>query len=125
MTFHTMWKNMINRCYNPRHPRYHDWGGRGITVCEEWKSNPEKFKEWAKSRWDTGLQLDRRDNDKEYSPENCRFVTPKEQARNRRPRQLTELGKFAIREAVAASNRRRSGFKWLGNQNASRRDLQK
>ena len=58
---------------------------RGITVCEEWRESPRAFGDWLLSHgWHKGLQIDRIDNDKGYSPDNCRVVTPKENANNRR-----------------------------------------
>lgn len=95
-------KNICDRCFNPNNKRYPDWGGRGIKVCDEWYTpgvpgNPGlvNFYNWAtkeagyvdpapnapQSTWPT---LDRIDNDKGYSPDNCRFVSYKDQAMNRR-----------------------------------------
>ena len=77
---------MHYRCENENHSEYEDYGGRGITVCEEWSmDNAQAFISWAKEHgWRKGLQIDRIDNNKGYSPDNCRFVTPKENARNKR-----------------------------------------
>lgn len=80
-----VWYSMKKRCYNPRANNYERYGGRGITVCEEWKNSFENFCEWAEMQGDiTGLQLDRIDNNAGYSPQNCKFSTVKEQANNRR-----------------------------------------
>lgn len=85
---HMVWTNMKNRCYNPNYSEYACYGGRGITVCEEWKEYPE-FKEWAiSSGYDDSLErgvltLDRIDINKGYSPDNCRFVTMSVQANNK------------------------------------------
>lgn len=76
---------MIARCHDPKCPAYRNYGGRGITVCNEWRRNPDAFYLFAMARgWKKGLQLDREDNSKGYSPTNCRFVTPKENCRNTR-----------------------------------------
>jgi len=76
---------MKSRCFNKNNKRYDDWGGRGITVCKEWLENPEKFLLWAKKTgYAEGFTLDRIDNDKNYSPSNCRWATYEEQNVNKR-----------------------------------------
>lgn len=78
------WQTMKSRCENPNRTKYKDYGGRGIKVCEEWHE-ASNFILWALNNgYERGLQLDRIDNDGDYCPENCRFVTPKENSRNRR-----------------------------------------
>lgn len=75
---------MRNRCENPKREKYKDYGGRGIKVCDEWH-NVSNFVSWALNNgYEKGLQLDRKDNNGNYCPENCHFVTPKENSRNRR-----------------------------------------
>lgn len=72
---HHCWKNMKQRCYNPNRERYKNYGARGITVCDEWLLF-ENFKCWAiNSGYSDNLTLDRIDPDKNYSPENCRWVS--------------------------------------------------
>lgn len=81
------WVAMRNRCYSPTNRAYRNYGGRGIFVCAEWIDDPVAFVAWADaSGFDPSLQLDRRDNDSGYSPQNCRWVTRSENNRNRRPR---------------------------------------
>lgn len=78
------WIGMRNRCYYKKHNRYKHYGGKGIKVCAEWKDNFQCFYDWSIANgWARGLSIDRKENDKDYCPENCKFSTVKEQSRNR------------------------------------------
>lgn len=84
--------SMKDRCLNPNCKAYPDWGGRGITICQEWLDDPKKFAEWALSHgWKKGLSIDRIDNNGPYSPENCRFVTDATQSINKRNNRWIEV----------------------------------
>lgn len=80
-----VYTGMISRCYNPNNKRYKDYGGRGITICDEWRNSYEEFKTWAiSSGYKEGLSIDRENNNLGYSPLNCRWVTRKVQQNNTR-----------------------------------------
>jgi hypothetical protein len=88
---HKIWDSMIQRCTNPNDAAYARYGGRGITVCERWKGKNGFIHFYADvcPRPNKNLSLDRIDNEKGYSPENCRWATREQQQKNRRNIKLT------------------------------------
>ncbi|WP_238917369.1 hypothetical protein [Clostridium sp. YIM B02555] len=82
---YNIWSNMKQRCTNLRNSQYKNYGGRGISVCDEWINSYSSFKEWALSNgYKDNLTIDREDNNGNYEPNNCRWVTRKVQQRNTR-----------------------------------------
>jgi hypothetical protein len=81
MSARTAWGQMIARCYDPEHPKYHRYGGRGIKVCDRWICR-RLFLEDMGERPD-GMTLNRKDNDGDYSHENCEWASQEDQQQNR------------------------------------------
>lgn len=94
------WHAMIQRCTNPKHHKWHRYGGRGISVCERWKSY-EMFLEDMGPR-PTGMTLDRQENDGNYEPGNCRWATPLQQASNRSTNRHVSVGSETLTASEAS-----------------------
>ena len=106
---------MVGRCTNPNHPRWDYYGGRGITVCAEWRSFAA-FRAAMGERPD-GMTIERVDNERGYEPGNCRWATAKEQSDNRRERRLdpttlTEKCRAAGMPYHVVYQRLKSGWTW-------------
>lgn len=80
-----IWAHMRARCYKKTDAAFEDYGGRGIAVCKEWKDSFQAFYDWAMANgYADELTLDRKDNDGDYAPDNCRWATKEQQAQNKR-----------------------------------------
>ena len=91
---YSVWTDMKTRCLNTKRKSYKDWGGRGITICPEWTDKLNgfiKFRDWSLNNGYTeGLQI-HRENDGNYEPYNCEWVTNTENARHRRGQKIKNI----------------------------------
>ncbi len=100
------WQNIKARCLNTNNKSYYRYGGRGITICDEWKDDFQAFYDWAMSHgYKDDLTIDRIDNNKGYNPENCRWVDLMAQNRNRRSNVMVEYNgqKICLTDAAKLS----------------------
>lgn len=82
---YAVWEAIVGRCYNLNSPVYKYYGARGIEMSDEWRNDASVFINWCLDNgWREGLQIDRADNNRGYFPDNCRFVTAKQNMRNTR-----------------------------------------
>jgi len=97
---YAVYRSMLDRCRLPSHQSWHNYGGRGITVCARWQLGFAEFWEDMGPAYQHGRELDRRDNNRGYTPANCRWTTTKVNANNRRGnvRVASELGLMPIAE---------------------------
>lgn len=103
--------NIKQRCNNPNHPRYKDYGGRGITLCKEWEDSILSFIFWAKKEgYNDSLTIDRINNDGGYSPENCRCVSYSTQAVNTKLRRDNTTGYKGVSYDKKNGNRIRANI---------------
>ena len=88
------WVNMRTRCYGKSYIHYNDWGGRGIRICDSWMDDFYKFEEDMLPTYSNGLTLDRIDNNGNYEPSNCRWISRAAQNSNKRSNVILEYGGF-------------------------------
>ncbi len=94
---YNLWINVRARCRNPKHPRYANYGGRGITVCDRWRSSFENFLADVGAKPSANHTLERIDNNASYCPGNCRWATYPEQGSNTRlNRRITHEGTTSV-----------------------------
>lgn len=92
---HNTWMGMKARCYNKKSASFNNYGGRGISVCDEWINDFVSFMNWSNSNgFNSSLSIDRIDNDGNYEPSNCRWTTRAIQARNTRVLKSTNTSGF-------------------------------
>ena len=114
------WGNMVQRCTNPKKIAFKNYGGRGIKVCDDWRTSFESFYEWSiNNGYSEGLSIDRIDPNGNYCPENCRWIPMKEQGRNRRNTILVDcdgemktISQIAKEQGVSHSTVFRRHKKW-------------
>ena len=107
---HKIWYGMLYRCFNPQSQKYTLYGGRGIGICNDWLKEPNKFVEWSlASGYEIGLSIDRIDNNKGYSPDNCRWIMREKQSGNRR---TNAVFFYNGERLTAAEASRRTGLKY-------------
>ena len=91
---YSIWQGIKNRCFNIKNSNWHNYGGRGITMCEEWKNSYKAFRDWAyKNGWtedvpddhNNSLSIERKNVNSNYEPSNCCFLPLREQNKNKRP----------------------------------------
>lgn len=94
------WCNMKQRCFNEKHPKFKRYGGRGISICKEWL-NISAFYEWSlKNGWEKGLSIDRIDNNGNYCPENCKWVSFSENSRKKSTKKIDIITAQEIRSRI-------------------------
>lgn len=90
-----VWRQMVHRCTHPGHRQWADYGGRGITVCQRWRDSFAAFRADMGPR-PPGASIDRRDNDRGYTPDNCHWASPLAQSMNQRRPRLRDSNKSGV-----------------------------
>lgn len=88
----SIFNGMINRCYNSKDNAYKWYGAKGIKICKEWLNNSKSFEDWALGNgYREGLTIDRKDSNKDYSPENCRWITLEDNSKYKSTTRIIEV----------------------------------
>lgn len=105
---YSSWRSMIQRCTNPKSPKFTYWGGRGITVCDEWVSDFEAYLSHVGPRPSPKHSIDRINNNLGYEPGNVRWALPVEQSNNRRSSHVVEIDgqRMTLAEAIRIKGQR-------------------
>jgi hypothetical protein len=121
-----VWQGVISRCYYIKNAAFKNYGGRGITVCEEWRNSFESFYEWAMSHgYSDELTLDRINVNGNYCPKNCRWVSMKEQQNNRRNNKIVSYKnkEYTIAQLAEKLNLSSETLRWRLNNGWDKEDL--
>jgi len=107
------WASILQRCYNPKHPHFDLWGGRGITVCQEWREGFEAFYRDMGPKPTPLHSIDRIDNDGNYEKTNCRWTTKDVNSSNQRRASFLEIGgeKLTFKQARLRSGMSKAGLR--------------
>lgn len=98
--FYNSWQNMKGRCLRESHPKYQQYGGRGIKICDEWLTITG-FAQWAlASGWKEGLSIDRIDNNGNYEPSNCWWISMSENSRKKSTTRISYAEAQKIRKRI-------------------------
>lgn len=109
---YTIWDNMKRRCGSKDATGYENYGGRGISVDDEWRNDFESFYNWAMDNgYNESLTIDRINNEKNYTPDNCRWATITEQSRNKRKRIDNNSGHAGVSQYKATG--RWAAYIWV------------
>jgi hypothetical protein len=100
---YAVWRSMVDRCTLPTHQAWTNYGGRGITVCEQWRLSFENFWRDMGGAYVRGLDLDRVDNNGPYSPQNCRWATRRTNTRNKRNSLNVDITEIHLRTGIPRS----------------------
>ena len=113
---HIIWTGMKQRCFNSKAENYKNYGGRGITICPEWTESYIVFRDWALNNgYAEGLQINRIENDGNYEPSNCEWITNKANCDNRRKSQKYGVTLQKANEIRTLYNSRKYTQKELAN----------